>query len=63
VLDEYRFDFYRINILAARDDEILLSIDDVKEACSISITNVACRVPAVGNRLVSRRFVLPIAGR
>ncbi len=52
-----RFDVGRVDVLAARQDHVLLAIDDVEEAFVVEAPDVAGAQPAAAMRVDPRRLL------
>ena len=55
------FEFGRIDVLTARNDDVLATVGDEPETFSVTISNVASMKPAAAQRLPRRRLIAPIA--
>ena len=61
VLRHRLLDFAAVDVLAARDDHVLLAVDEVQVALVVDVADVAGVHPAVAQRLRGRIRVVPVA--
>ena len=58
--DQHALDLGRIDVLAARDDHVLLAVVDEEMPVGVARADVAGMIPAVAQRLGGRRRVAPV---
>src|SRR4029077_4045504 len=59
---ERLLDLDAVDVLAAGDDHVLRSVDEVEESAVVQVSEVAGVVPAAGQRRRRRLGLVPVAG-
>ena len=61
-LYEHAFDFDRGNVLAARDNQVFLAIDDLDHSFAVDRRHIARVEPAIDDDGAGRLLLAPVAG-
>ena len=60
-LTDDAFDFGRVHVLSAGDDDVLLAVDQMQQTPVVEPADVTGVTPSVAQRRQCRRLVIPVA--